>query len=239
MAGNVCITGANRGLGLELSKQLLDHGYTVFAGWHKKCSRELQDLQQQFTEKLHLVEMEIANEESVKTAAGYIASKTSSLDILINNAAILGDIDTTIFDELDFDGIQKVFNVNALGPLRVTQALVQLVLKSEAKLIVNISSEAGSIGTCNRKGWFAYCMSKAALNMESTLIHNHLRDFGGQVLLIHPGWMQTYMRGQLDKLATFTPCESAAKIMQILLDHKQYCSDQPAFIDIDRVKWPW
>lgn len=239
MAGYVCITGANRGLGLELTKQMLDHDYTVFAGWHVKRSNELEDLQRQFTERLHPVEMDIADDESVKTAAGYIAKKTVSLDILINNAAILGDIQTTIFDELDYTGIQHVFNVNILGALRVTQALVQLVMKSETKLIVNISSEAGSIGTCTRKGWFAYCMSKAALNMQSTLIHNHLRDFGGQVLLIHPGWMQTYIRGQLDEAATFTPGESAVRIMQILLDHKSFCADQPAFIDIEGVKIPW
>lgn len=64
----------------------------------------------------------------------------------------------------------RVFNVNCLGATRVTNALIRLIMNSEKKLIMNISSEAGSISTCYRKGWFAYCGSKAALNMHSAIV---------------------------------------------------------------------
>lgn len=75
--------------------------------------------------------------------------------------------------------MQKVFNTNTLGTLRVTNSLIPLIVKSSDKLIVNISSEAGSISTCQRSSWYAYCMSKAALNMQSAIIHNSLKELGG------------------------------------------------------------
>ena len=73
------------------------------------------------------------------------------------------------------------------------------------KTVVNISSEAGSIADYKRTGWFGYCMSKAANNMQGALIHNTLRREGGRVFQIHPGHVATYMRGHLDTTARITP----------------------------------
>ena len=235
----VCITGTNRGLGLELVRQMVKLDYIVYAGWHHNLSEELESLTHQFPGKVYPVEMDIAEDKSVKKAAEYIASHTATLEIVINNGAVLGDIESTLFDEIDFTEIQQVFNVNALGALRVSRALLPLVLKSNTKLVVNISSEAGSIGDCNRQGWFGYCMSKAALNMESVLIHNSIKDFGGQVLLIHPGWLRTYMRGRLDDEAPYTAGESATKIVGLILEHQKYQADRPAFIDFEGKRLPW
>ena len=102
-------------------------------------------------------------------------------------------------DDLDFDEISRVINVNAIGTLRVTNALSSLVLNSTEKTIVNISSEAGSIADCWRTGWFGYCMSKTANNMQSALVHNNIQKLGGKVFAIHPGHVATYMRGHLEK----------------------------------------
>jgi NAD(P)-dependent dehydrogenase (short-subunit alcohol dehydrogenase family) len=235
----ICITGTNRGLGLELTQQMLKLGYTVYAGWHHTLSEELKNCALQFPGNLYPVEMDIGDDQSVQKAARYISSLTETLDMVINNGAILGDIESTLQDEIDFSEIQQVFNVNALGALRVSKALLPLILKGNTKLIVNISSEAGSIGDCTRKGWFAYCMSKAALNMESALIHNFLQDLGGQVLVIHPGWMKTFMRGHVDEEAPYSPGESAIKIVNQILDHQKYRADQPAFIDFEGKQLPW
>lgn len=233
------ITGTSRGLGLELARQMAQRGYTVYAGWHHQLSEELKNLAQSFPGKLYPLEMDIADDQSVQTAAQFIQGHAATLDIVINNGAVLGDIEATLFDEIDFTEIQQVFNVNALGALRVTKAFLPLILKGNHKLIVNISSEAGSIGDCSRKGWFAYCMSKASLNMESALIHNAIKDLGGQVLLIHPGWLKTYMRGHLDDDAPYTAGEAAAKIAGLILEHPKYQAERPVFIDFEGKRLPW
>jgi NAD(P)-dependent dehydrogenase (short-subunit alcohol dehydrogenase family) len=193
----------------------------------------------EFRCKAGLVRTTCRRLESVKTASDYIAGKTDRLDLLVNDAAILGNTVATLFDALDFAEMQKVFNINALGALRVSNALISLIVNSSSKLIINISSDAGSISTCQGKGWFAYNMSKAALNMQSVIIHNNLREVGGQMLIIHPGWMKSYMRGKLDENAPMTPETSAQHIMQIILQHAKYQSATPAFIDYLGNQMPW
>jgi NAD(P)-dependent dehydrogenase (short-subunit alcohol dehydrogenase family) len=235
----VFITGTSRGLGLELARHMAGQDFTVFAGWHGQCSQELEDLQREFAGKIHTLEIDIADDGSVQKAAGYISGHAHTLDIIINNGAILGDMEATPGDKLDFAKIQQVFNVNTLGALRVTNALLTLLLNGPTKLIVNISSEAGSIGDCAREGWFAYCGSKAALNMQSALVHNYLKNLGGQVLLIHPGWMKTNMRGHIDEEAPYTAAESAVKIAGLIANAKQYRAERPAFIDFEGKKLPW
>jgi len=226
-----CITGADRGIGFELVRQLLFKGYTVIAGYYLKEVGQLVEIKEEFQNQLHLVSLDISNDLSVKHLYDYITGVTDTLDILINNAGILGDIETNIFDVLDFDEMGKVFNVNTLGALRMTNTLIPLIMKSSTKLIVNISSEASSIKDCNRKSWFSYCMSKSALNMQSSIIHNTIKEQGGQVLIIHPGWVQTYMQGKLDEKAELTPKISAEHISKIVTEHEKYKGDKPAFVD--------
>ena len=113
-------------------------------------------------------------DESVFKASNDIKNMTDHIDLLINCAGILGDMNKNLGDDLDFDEIMRVINVNAIGTLRITNALFSLVLNSSKKTIVNISSEAGSIADCWRTGWFGYCMSKAANNMQSALVHTDL-----------------------------------------------------------------
>ncbi len=84
-----------------------------------------------------------------------------------------------------------------------------------------------------------YCMSKSALNMQSVLLHNHIYDKGGQVIVIHPGWMKTTIKGSLEKNADYHPDESAGKIYGIVTDHKRYHSSKPAFIDLNEKTQLW
>jgi NAD(P)-dependent dehydrogenase (short-subunit alcohol dehydrogenase family) len=239
MGLKACVTGADRGVGFELVRQLLLKGYTVYAGQYAEEGQDLIHLKEQYAEQLELVPLNVADDQSVKTAADYINQRTGSLDLLINNAAILGDTESTIMDELDFDEMQRVFNVNALGALRVSNALVPLICGGVSKLIVNISSEAGSIGACWRSGWYAYCMSKAALNMQTAIIHNQLKVIGGQVMAIHPGWVQTYMRGVKDELAALTPEGSAAHILQTVERYAVDLPDKPRFVDYEGRPMEW
>ena len=252
MKGSVCITGADRGLGLELSKNFLEAGFTVFAGRYLKNWTYLEELKREYPETLVIIELDVSRDESVKNAVLQISAQADSLEVLINNAAIGGgDEDKgTIFDELNFERMLHLFNVNALGALRMSNACINLIMASGRKLIVNISSEAGSIGTCWRYDAFGYCMSKAALNMSSAIIHNRLhREYNGQVLDINPGGMATYLtatRGENDEMlpppqrsTEITPELSAKRITKLILDHGRFKSDHPGFVNYagDRIPW--
>lgn len=212
------VTGADRGLGYCLVEVLLKNGYLVFAGQYMKEWDWLNKLKVVYPDSLYLVDLDISDSNSVHNASEFIKGHIDSLDLLINNAAIGGVVNNklTIYDELDFDEINEIFNVNTLGALRVTNKLISLIMKSEDKLIINISSEAGSISKCYRVGWFAYSMSKTALNMQSALIHNSIREQGGQVILIHPGWLQSYMSGERNDKAELPPEVSAENILKLI-----------------------
>lgn len=235
----VCVTGADRGVGLALVQRLLTLGYSVFAGKYYSHSIELELLKKENEQNLFIMDLDIGNETSVLKAVGYINEVTDTIEFLINNGAILGDTEKTILEQLDFEDVQRVFNVNAVGPLRMTNSLIPLILNSESKLVVNISSEAGSIDICKRIGWFAYCMSKSALNMQSAIIHNQIKKDGGQVLVIHPGHVRTYMQGKLDESAVMTAAECAEYLVDLIRNHKKYDSDKPAFIDYMGEVMPW
>ena len=242
MAGTACVTGADRGLGLALARRLLEQGYRVAAGRLSEEDGEgLSELREKYGLRMLTVRMDVADDGSVREAAAAIAAFAgeAGIDALINNAAILGDIAKTIEDPLDYEEMLRVYNVNALGPLRASAALLPLVLRSRGKLIMNISSEAGSIGDCYREGWFAYAMSKSALNMETALLHNHARKSGGAVLSVHPGWVRSYMQGKLDAEATYAPDEAAAHIVKLASSPERFRTDKPAFVDLLGKPLPW
>ncbi|OZQ61694.1 short-chain dehydrogenase [Paenibacillus sp. VTT E-133280] len=235
-----CVTGADRGLGLSLVRSLLAKQFSVFAGQFLKESEDLKALKKQYPDQLELIPLDISIKDSVKQAARVIASKTGYVDIIINNAGIIRSADNaTVLVELDDEGMAEIYNVNTLGALRVSNALMGLLLQSEDKLIVNISSEAGSIARNKRIIMYGYCMSKAALNMQSSLMHNHLRTLGGQVMVFHPGWLQTFMQGKKDEQADTTPEKSAEQIIGLVLNHSKYMGEEPAYLDMDGSSWPW
>ncbi|AIQ48638.1 short-chain dehydrogenase [Paenibacillus sp. FSL R7-0273] len=237
------VTGADRGVGLSLVKGLLEKGYHVFAGQYAgaEAGGELERLEELNEGRLKRVPLDISNAASVREALEAVAAATDRLDILINNGAILGDMQATIEDELDFEEMDQVFRVNALGALRISNGLIRPILKSGSKLIVNISSEAGSIGSCWRNAWYAYCMSKAALNMQSQLIHNQIAPKGGKVMVIHPGHVQTYMQGKLDTAGRLTPDESAGGILKLVEQRLDpgYTGEGLALIDYAGETLPW
>jgi NAD(P)-dependent dehydrogenase (short-subunit alcohol dehydrogenase family) len=235
----VCVTGADRGLGLAFTKQFLNKGFNVFAGQYMSSWKELEELQEKFPEQLDIIDLDISSDESVKKAGKYIASITDKIEIVVNNGAIIGNITDTIFDELDFDQILKVINVTGLGGLRVTNALIPLIMNSETKLVVNISSEAGSIGQCTRKAWYGYMMAKASVNMHAAITQNMIYEQGGQVLNFHPGWVQSYMSGELNTAAAITADESAADLVGLIERRKEFAGPTPAFIDHKGVPQLW
>ncbi|MBM7565061.1 SDR family NAD(P)-dependent oxidoreductase [Paenibacillus sacheonensis] len=235
----VCITGTDRGIGLELVKGLLQDDCIVYAGGILSPNPELERLKEQYPGQLHDFLLDVGSDVSVQEAAERIRSLTPELDMLINNAALLGDTGHTIADTLDFDEIQRVYNVTALGAIRTSNALLAPIMNG-GKLIVNISSEAGSIGNSGREAWFGYCMAKSALNMGSTIIHNRIRKEGGRVLLLHPGWVKTSMSGSWNDAGTFTPQEAAANLLNRIEERRHELRDLPLYIEADTgSELPW
>ena len=231
------VTGCDHGVGLALAEQLVGRGYAVAACRLDGNEKQIDALAEKHPSSVAVLPLDIASDASVKEAVA--AFPFPALDLLINNAGILGHMENGPDGPLDFGLMQRVMNVNAFGALRVTTAFLPLLRKGTEKTVVNISSEAGSIGDCFRTGWFGYCMSKAANNMQGALLHNTLRQEGGRVIQIHPGHVATYMRGHLDAEAPLTPEESARQVLSVVLDTPRPDRDRPWFLDHQGRELPW
>ena len=227
MDQTVLVTGADKGLGFSLVVKFLREGFQTFAGKFAD-GIALQHLAGQFPKKLIIVQLDVADMDSVRQAASAVSSQAAALDILINNAGIHLEDTKTPLDQLDLTGrhMQQTMEVNAFGPLRVTQQFLPLLQRGQRKLIINISSEAGSIADCQRQREYVYCMSKAALNMQSKILQNHLGPRGFKVLAIHPGWMQTDMGGPT---ADIHPDAAAEGIVELAT--RDWSSDDEIYLD--------
>ncbi|QMV43170.1 SDR family NAD(P)-dependent oxidoreductase [Cohnella cholangitidis] len=233
MSKYALVTGADRGLGLELAKGLARNGYTVFAGRFASDWSELEAAERANPDCLIPVSLDVGSSNSVKQALEVVRSKTDKLEIILNNAAIVDPANAgkTITESMDFESMLRTFNVTALGALRVTHAFMPLLLNGSGKLVANVSSEAGSLNQSWRNNGYAYCMSKASLNMHSTITYNKLRDLGGHVLNLHPGWVQGRLGGSLNTSADLTPEFSANHLIEIILRYRTYQTNKPAFLN--------
>lgn len=178
----ILITGANRGIGLELCRQLLARGDEVIAVC-RSVSSELASLGPRVIE-----DIDVSSTESVDRLRNL--DGIDGLDWLINNAGILS---ADSMDNLDYDAMERQFNVNALGPLRVTTALLSY-LAAGSKVGI-ITSRMGSVGDNTSGGYYGYRMSKAAVNMAGMSLARDLQSLGVAVALLHPGMVATEMTG--------------------------------------------
>lgn len=194
MSYNVMVTGAGKacGLGFNLVLRYLEAGDTVVATIRKPCA-ELDELKKKYADRLLILTMDIGSSESVNAAAKELSSQITHLDLLINNAVTVSpDVDKGFF-EADLDYIAGTVNVAAVGPMRVIKAFYPLLKASNGiALIMNISSEAGSITRCYRTFMLDYGMAKAALNMATMNLYNTFKnDRKINIFCVHPGWIRT------------------------------------------------
>jgi NAD(P)-dependent dehydrogenase (short-subunit alcohol dehydrogenase family) len=210
----ILITGANRGLGLALAEKLLAGGQHIHA-INRRESNELLLLRKKYPGSLQLYPGDVSDESSIRKALEMIAGQTGSLDIVLNNAAVNLERSGPLLEQVDFLIYLPTYQVNAIGPLMLVKYALPLLRKGNKKLIVNISSEAGSIGACGRTREYSYCMSKAALNMASRILQNALKEEGIKVLALHPGWFSSDMGGAD---APITPWEAAEEIVKLVLN---------------------
>ncbi|HNX57826.1 MAG TPA: SDR family NAD(P)-dependent oxidoreductase, partial [Spirochaetota bacterium] len=163
MADTVLITGTGRGLGYFLAGKYLKKGDIVY-GINKSDTPEMKLLAKEYPGKFRPVKCDITSEKAVAKAAKTILKQTPAIDLLINNAGIHREKPFTATNEFDAKIVRDTFEVNAVGPFLITKYFHEAVVRGKRKVFVNISSEAGSIGTCWRDREYGYCMSKAALN---------------------------------------------------------------------------
>ncbi len=194
----VLITGANRGIGLEFCRQYKDKGFDVISVC-RNTSQKLTDLGVNI-----IPNVDVSDMFSVDELAEQLKGK--SIDIAINNAGIM--LNENI-DNLDLDGIRKQFEVNTLGPLMVTRALLP-ILANPSKLVL-ITSRMGSIADNTSGGYYGYRMSKAALNMAGVSLSHELKDKGIAVGILHPGFVKTDLTGNEGNV---TPAESVNDLIK-------------------------
>lgn len=210
---NILITGANRGLGLELVHEALERGHSVIAGIRSiEPGGKLSSLKLELSEpeRLTIVKLDVAEESSVAEAASKLANSHTGVDAIVNNAAILTGRDKPI-EELDMEQLSLSFEINVYGPIRVVKHLLPL-MNNGGGAIINVSSEAGSI-TNAYGGDYPYGISKTALNMFSHQLKHAVKERDIVVYAVHPGWMQTDMGG--DSAPTH-PRQSAAGIIDLI-----------------------
>lgn len=192
-----CVTGANRGIGLELCRQLKNKGFNII-GVCRSASPELHEIADEVIEG-----MDVSDEAVVDHLAEAVQEK---IDLLINCAGLL---EGTSLESLDFAAMEKQFQVNTLGPLRVVKALLGR-LESGAKIVM-ITSRMGSIADNTSGGSYGYRASKAALNAASVSLARDLKSKGIAVGIVHPGYVRTDMTGHSGHI---DPSESVEGILK-------------------------
>jgi len=208
---HIVITGANRGIGLELVRNYLQNTSedVIYAGVRSpKKASELNKLQGEFEGRLHIVRLDVTNPASVLDFRDQLT--TDRVDILINNAGVMGSKHQEFMD-MDYDDWAHVFAVNSMAPMKMTEALSDKLINACGK-VATISSQMGAMGR-DGVGRIAYRSSKSAVNKVMQCVAEELRAEQVAVMVLHPGWVQTDMGGAS---ADITPTESASGIIKVI-----------------------
>jgi NAD(P)-dependent dehydrogenase (short-subunit alcohol dehydrogenase family) len=206
----ILITGANRGLGLALTRIYAERGDAVFACCRAPAQAEaLHALTK--THSVKVLELDVADTAAVAACAHSISGET--IDTLINNAGIIGEPrDEQAAASIDFGTWAEILDINTMGPVRVMQALLPQLKRSMQAKVMNVTSDLGAISHDNPI-FYGYSSSKAALNKFMRLAALELKREGIAIGLIHPGWVQTDMGGSG---APISPMASAAGIVKVI-----------------------
>ena len=215
------ITGANKGIGFEVARQIAKAGWTVLAAArNEEFGRQAVATLQGEGLDVHFVQIDLDVPETAATAAEIIRNQFSKLDLLINNAGIAAQGDG-LPSKVHLGAVKKVMQTNFVGTVAVTQAMLPLLLAALKPQIINVSSELGSISQQTNKDWkyapvkvLGYCASKAALNMLSVQLAYEFRDGNIAVNSVNPGYTATDLNGNNGPQ---TIQEGAAEIVRVAL----------------------
>lgn len=228
---NILVTGANRGIGLGLTKRFLQAGHNVIAACRNPDgARDLWEIEADYKGRLKLLELDVSNFRDIETLPQRLPS-LPSLDILINCAGVYLDGREGIRD-FKIGNIEKTFQVNVFGAMLVTQVLAPLLDKAPKPIVINISSQMGSIADNSSGTSYGYRMSKTAMNMFTK---NLALDCPKWVsIAMHPGWVQTDMGGPNAKVSVN---DSVEGIFKVIADAKP--AHNGAFLNFRGEALPW
>ncbi|MGR2948258.1 SDR family oxidoreductase [Vibrio vulnificus] len=227
----VFITGANRGLGLELVKQYAQLGWNVIA-----CCRDIDAAKElvllaQSHSTIYIHTLDVSNDRHILALTDTFKDK--AIDVLIHNAGVSGDICENL-GGMDQQGWIDVLKVNTIAPMLITQALLNNILAGEDKTIIGMTSILASIDDNRSGGRYSYRASKAALNQIIKSLACELSEVGVKTMAIHPGWVQTDMGGKDGKVTV----EESVKGMLNVIDNLKL-KHSGSFFVYDGTQLPW
>lgn len=223
---NIVITGASKGIGLELCRIALINGHQICAIARTATeSAGLKQLSVDFKDKIQFLNLDVSLPEAPQKIFQAVKD-WSAVDMLINNAGILESGD-------DEAALMKSFRVNAVAPYLITKEILPLLKKASQSIVVQVSSKMGSIADNTSGGNAAYRASKTALNMYNKCIAEENKWL--TAIVVHPGWVKTNMGGQS---APVQPADSAAGLWQVITNAKKFCSTAN-FFDYQGQSIPW
>ncbi|MBI3773406.1 MAG: SDR family oxidoreductase [Gammaproteobacteria bacterium] len=210
---SILITGSNRGLGLEWCRQYAAEEWRVFATCrHPELAEELCALASNHP-NVSIHRLDVTHADEIRALANSLCDEP--IDLLINNAGIyLEKYIDDHFSSLDYDDWLATFNVNTLGAMRVSEAFLNHIARSDWKLVVAITSHMGSIAEIDAPGSYAYRSSKAALNAAMHGVARELNRNGIGVLLLHPGWVNTRMGGPGAQISTIESVRGMRRMIE-------------------------
>ena len=228
----ILITGANRGIGLEHTRQFADQGMHVFAATRSPAATDdLSVLAAGYPGQITILDYDAGKPDApacLKNAIG-----NTPIDLLLANAGSMGGKNQS-FGSVDIEDVLNLVRINSLAPLKLVEALADNIANSDRKLIAFQSSLMGSIGDNSSGGYYAYRVSKAALNMIAKGVSNDLRPRGIIAVTMHPGWVKTRMGGHN---APVTVEQSVAAQQRLLVSLTP--KDSGHFFNFDAKELPW
>lgn len=216
------VTGANKGIGLAIARGLAEQGMSVWIGSRdkKRGNAAVAQLRAEGHD-VHLLEIDVADESSVRDAADFLASKITALHVLVNNAGILVDKESPP-SELRMKDIKATFEVNLFGPIRVTQALVPLLKAADGARVVMMGSGVGSLALItdptsifSSVNFMDYTTSKVALSAVTVAFSKELAPSGIKVNVVEPGQVRTDLNNHTGEVATTEGAQTAIKFALI------------------------
>ncbi|CAH1189956.1 NAD(P)-dependent dehydrogenase, short-chain alcohol dehydrogenase family [Candidatus Nitrotoga sp. BS] len=227
------ITGANRGIGLEFSRQYAAEGWRVLA-----CSRnpgkssELNKLAVQYPELIQILALDVSDHVQIESLGQELSDE--SIDLLINNAGIYPKSDANGFGHTDYAEWMQIFRINTMTPLKMAETFATQLARSKQKAFVAITSKMGSIGDNYGGGNYLYRSSKTAVNMVVKSLAIDLQSAGITSVVIHPGWVKTEMGGPNALISTEQSVSGMLKVIGNLT-----MADSGKFFSYDGQEIPW
>lgn len=231
----VMVTGANRGIGLEFTRQYAERGVKVIATARVPAAAAELNALARANPRITVEQLDVTDFEAVDALAAKYADQP--IDVLINNAGISGGMQYQMYGKLDYGVFERVMQVNAIAPLKITEAFTPSILASQHKRVVAISSSEGSVGMVDSSRLIFMRTSKAALNMAMRNVAFQLKPKGVSVRLLNPGLVDTdFMKGLPKRM--LRPAPTVVGELLPLIDAMSV-ENTGSFVGFDGAELPW